>query len=305
MKTVFLFVLVLISLGCRGHADPAFVLILGVAQDGGYPHIGCFKACCLPALTNHDLKKFAVSFALVDPVAKKWWLFEATPDIKEQLQYFKAQTHSEYAYLPDGIFITHAHIGHYTGLMQLGFEAMNTKGVGVYVLPKMSKFLRINGPWSQLVTLKNIEIRTLTTNALLKISDNVEVSAFTVPHRNEFSETAGFHIKTSAKTYLFIPDIDKWEKWDKDIRKEVEQVDVALLDATFSSAMELPGREIKEVPHPFVRETVELFHNKDIKARERIFFIHFNHTNPLLWDVEEQKPIQKKAFNVASQGMRL
>ncbi len=305
MKTVFLLVVVLFSLECRGHADPPFVLILGVAQDGGFPHIGCLKACCAPALTNHDLKKFVVSFALVDPVAKKWWLFEATPDIKEQLQFFKEQTHSEYAYLPDGIFITHAHIGHYTGLMQLGLEAMNTKGVGVYALPKMSQFLRTNGPWSQLVAQKNIEIHTLTINAPLKISDSIEVSVFSVPHRDEFSETAGFHIKTPAKTYLFIPDIDKWEKWDKDIRQQVDQVDVALLDATFSSSTELPGREINEVPHPFVRETVELFQNIDIKTRKKIFFIHFNHTNPLLWDVEEQEAIRYKGFNVASQGMRL
>ncbi len=305
MKTVFLLVSVSCALVIQCHADPPFVLILGVAQDGGYPQIGCLKACCAPALANHGLKKFVVSFAVVDPAAKKWWLFEATPDIKEQLQYFKAQTHSEYAYLPEGIFITHAHLGHYTGLMQLGFEAMNTKGVGVYVLPKMSSFLSTNGPWSQLVALKNIEIHPLNTNTPLKISDNVEVRLFTVPHRDEFSETAGYHIKTSAKTYLFIPDIDKWEKWDKDIRHEVQQVDVALLDATFSSALELPGRDIKEVPHPFVRETVELFHDNDSNTRNKIFFIHFNHTNPLLWVEEEQKAIQNKGFNVASQGMKL
>ena len=294
----------LLLLATTSQAAP-FVLILGTAQDGGYPHIGCSNSCCAPALTNPALKKFVVSFAVVDPLARKWWLFETTPDIKEQLQFFKEQTHAQYSYLPDGIFITHAHIGHYTGLMQLGREAMNTKSVPVYALPKMAQFLGANGPWSQLVTLKNIEIHLLTSNVVVKMSDDVEVNAFTVPHRDEFSETAGFHIKTSTKTYLFIPDIDKWEKWDKDIRKEVDRVSVALLDATFTSANELPGRNLKEIPHPMVQETVELFHDETVGVKKKIFFIHFNHTNPLLWDVSEQLKIQDMGFNVAMQGMRL
>ncbi len=254
---------------------------------------------------QHDsLKRYVVSFALVDAASKKWWLFEATPDIKFQLQYFNELTNGLYNYLPDGIFITHAHIGHYTGLMQLGREVMNTKEVPVYVLPRMKAFLESNGPWSQLVKLKNIFIKTLQQDSIIMLSNSIRIKAFTVPHRDEFSETAGFRISTGTKEYLFIPDIDKWEKWNRNIMDEVKQVDVALLDATFFENNELPGRKISEVPHPLVTETIKLFSNESNETKSKIFFIHFNHTNPLLWNSELKTEIIKQGFGIAEQGQQ-
>ena len=96
----------------------AQVYVLGVAQDGGYPHAGCTKQCCAAAWKDPVKRRFVTSLAVVS--GDSWWLFEATPDIKEQLQYFHELTGGKYNYMPAGIFITHAHIGHYTGLMQLG-----------------------------------------------------------------------------------------------------------------------------------------------------------------------------------------
>ena len=278
-----------------------FIVILGVAQDAGYPQIGCSKECCTLAWKDVSLKRSVVSFALVDPTEKKWWLFEATPDIKDQLARFRELTDSKYSFLPQGIFLTHAHMGHYTGLMQLGREALNSSNVPVYTMPRMAKFISENGPWCQLVSLKNIQLQTLSS-VPVRLSAQIELDAFVVPHRDEFSETAGFRVRTNQKRYLFIPDIDKWEKWEQDIRKEVEASDVALIDATFSNASELPGRDVREVPHPFVSETTELFKNSNEKTRKKIFFIHFNHTNPLLWDPAFQKKIKDQGFNFAIQG---
>ena len=246
-----------------------------------------------------------VCIALVDPVNKKWWLFEATPDIKEQLHYFQTLTHGAYHYLPDGIFITHAHIGHYTGLMELGREVMNTKEVTVYSLPKMATFLATNGPWSQLVKLNNIVLLPMQADSAIQLTENISVTAFTVPHRDEYSETAGFRVNTGNKKYLFIPDINKWDKWDKHIIDEVKSVDVALLDGTFYEGTELPGRNISEVPHPFVSETIKLFEQEDAKTKAKIHFIHFNHTNPILWDAQKRSEVKKAGFNIAVQGGKI
>ena len=282
-----------------------YIQILGIAQDAGYPQMGCTQKCCIMALENDSLKKSVVSLALIDPTAKKWWLFEATPDIKQQLQYFKKLTKGEYPYLPEGIFLTHAHIGHYTGIMQLGREVMNTNVITVYVLPKMKTFLETNGPWAQLVSQKNIFLNKLSVDTILKLNESISVSTFTVPHRDEFSETAGFKIITSAKKYLFIPDIDKWEKWNKSIVKEVESAEYALLDATFYEVSELKNRKISEVPHPLVGETMQLFLKSSAETRSKIVFIHFNHTNPLMWDKEMQLKIKNIGFKIASQGDKL
>ena len=182
---------------------------------------------------------------------------------------------------------------------------MNTKEVPVYALPKMRSFLETNGPWSQLVDLKNISLLDLKNDSIVKLSQNISVETFTVPHRDEFSETGGFKIVTSIKKYLFIPDIDKWQKWNKNIVKEVERVDIAFLDATFNEISELKNRNASEVPHPLVSETMKLFEQSNITTRSKLFFIHFNHTNPLLWDKNAREKIEKEGFRIAKQTEKL
>ena len=307
MKTLIVFCLAFTAFFTAAAQSDSlpYVLVLGVAQDGGYPHIGCRKKCCETAWQADSLKRNVVSLALVDPLHKKWWLFEATPDITNQLHLFASLTKNRFDYLPAGIFITHAHIGHYTGLMELGCEALGAKEVPVHALPKLKTFLETNGPWEQLVKLKNIKITVLPADSFITLSPGVSVKAFTVPHRDEYSETAGFIIATSAKKYLFIPDIDKWEKWERSIVDEVKQVDIALLDATFYSQTELPGRNMKEVPHPFVVETAALFRQAPAAIKQRVTFIHFNHTNPLLWDKQVRQDVQRNGFSIATQGAKL
>ncbi len=279
------------------------VVVLGIAQDGGFPHIGCQNEC-LKAHKNPDLARHITSLAVIDPENKKWWLFEATPHLDKQLQYFRDLTDETYPYLPEGIFLSHAHIGHYAGLIFLGREAFGAKGIKVYALPKLTDFLKRNGPWSQLVELNNIELQTLPEDLAVVLNDNVSVEAFTVPHRDEFSETAGFKINTRRKNLLFIPDIDKWQKWDQDIVELVksDEIDYAFIDATFFKNGELPNRAMEEVPHPFVVETMELFKNEYRSIKRKIQFIHMNHTNPLLFDKRTQIDVMKEGYGIAIQG---
>jgi pyrroloquinoline quinone biosynthesis protein B len=283
-------------------SSPALI-ILGVAQDAGYPQMGCDKDCCKRAWNSPSLKRLATSLALVDPPTKKWWLFEATPDIKEQLQLFRNLTDSIYNFLPDGIFITHGHIGHYTGLMQLGREAMNSNHVSVYVMPRMKKYLSENGPWSQLVFLNNISLADLNNDSSVALNKEITVIPFTAPHRDEFSETAGFRIRVSNYQALFIPDIDKWNKFDRDISAMIRQSNLALLDGTFYKDGELPGRPMSEIPHPFIEESMTLFSSFKADDKKKIRFIHFNHTNPLLNQrSNESIKVLSKGFMIAEQG---
>ncbi|MFK7951814.1 MAG: MBL fold metallo-hydrolase [Ekhidna sp.] len=278
-----------------------YVMVLGVAQDGGFPHIGC-QAECQKAHKNPELARYITSLAIVDPEVGKWWLFEATPDMDRQLQYFQDLTDNKYPYLPEGIFLTHAHVGHYTGLMFLGREALGSKNVNVYALPEMIQFLETNGPWSQLIELGNINPKNHLKNTSINISKNIVVEAFQVPHRDEFSTTAGFRIVTNNKKYLFIPDINKWSKWEMNIVDEVRKVDYAFLDATFFEDGELPNRSISEVPHPFVSETIVLFKDEDEPTKKKVHFIHFNHTNPLLFDESKRMNVKEMGFSISEQG---
>lgn len=230
-------------------------------------------------------------------------MVEASPDFKEQLNLFRNLTNQQYKYLPNGIFITHAHIGHYTGLIQLGREVMNTYKIPVFVLPKLKKYLSQNGPWSQLVTLNNIELHELTINTETNIAKGFTATAFQVPHRDEFSETAGFSFFLNNKKVVFIPDIDKWQKFSDNIPNTFSNISLAFIDGTFFKDGELVGRAMSEVPHPFVTESMNLFKDWNNALKSSIQFIHFNHTNPLIKNKSKEKNIvTMNKFNVAVQG---
>ncbi len=164
----------------------------------------------------------------------------------------------------------------------------------------MKKFLETNGPWEQLVSLNNITLKQLRPDQKVRLSPNLEVTPFLVPHRDEYSETAGYLIEGPNKKALFIPDIDKWEKWSKSIIDMIKEVDYAFLDATFYDGEEVNNRDISEIPHPFIIESMDLFEDLSPAKKNKIYFIHFNHTNPAIHPESEQSAlIRKKGFNLA------
>ena len=279
-----------------------YVMVLGVAQDAGYPQMNCKKECCKQAWENSKLKRTTSCLAIVDPISKEQWIIDATPNIKEQLQLLKQKTGSEKL---DGILLTHAHMGHYTGLLHFGREVMGTDNLPVFAMPKMKTFLQENGPWSQLVKLENINIKAIKSDSTFSLNERIKISPFLVPHRDEFSETVGYEITINNKSLIFIPDIDKWEKWETNITELIKKVDYAFLDATFYKNGELK-RDMSEIPHPFVEESMSLFSTLSDADKQKVHFIHFNHTNPLLIENNTaQQEVLKKGFNLAKEGQMI
>lgn len=283
-------------------ASKVSIVVLGTIQDAGSPHIGCKKECCKALFKNPNTSRKVVSLGIIDKENKKTFLFEATPDFTSQTRLLKQFSKFENE-LPDGIFLTHAHIGHYTGLMYLGKEAINAVQTPVYAMPKMKSFLEENGPWSQLVNNKNILLTPLQNQQPISLTPNIEVTPFTVPHRDEYSETVGFKIKGPNKSILFIPDIDKWEKWEISIIEAISDIDYAFLDATFYDGVEINTRAISEIPHPFIKESMQLFSSLSEEEKNKIYFIHFNHTNPVLNpDSEAYKKVIEEGFYISKMG---
>lgn len=279
------------------------LVILGNVQDAGSPQIACKKECCKDLFEHADPDRMVSSLGLIDVDSGKTYLFDASPDIAKQMKLLtKMETRNDKDVV-DAIFLTHAHIGHYTGLMYLGKEAMDAQGVATYVMPRMKTFLSDNGPWSQLISRQNIVLHEMENDKPVMLSNNIKVVPILVPHRDEFSETVGYRIYGPRNSALFIPDIDKWSKWGLDIVQEVKSVDYAFLDATFYSGKEMDNRDISQIPHPFVIESFETFHALSKKEKNKIVFIHFNHTNPLLdIDGEEVQAVIDKGFRIGRVG---
>lgn len=284
------------------------LVVLGVGQDGGAPQLGNSAD---PAWTDPSLRRLATSVAVVDREHGERVLFEATPDIREQLWRLDQVMPTEARPGLDGVFLTHGHIGHYTGLMFFGHESMGARDVPVYAMPSMSAFLFANGPWDQLVRYDNIELEDLRAGMPVEFG-GLRVTAFEVPHRQEYTEVVGYHIAGPTRSALFLPDIDSWEEWESweegpavRIEDLIATVDVAYLDATFFANGEIPGRDMSGFPHPMISHSMARFAGLSESERAKIRFIHVNHTNPVRYpDAPEREQVIEAGFGLADEGER-
>jgi len=317
MKTsLWLLALLSLAFGCSGGdgrdgglelgpGDP-FIVVLGVAQDGGYPQAGTKESI---AWEDPTQRRHAASLGIVDPQAGERWMVEATPDFRQQLHRFDSVFPVAGKPGLAGILLTHAHIGHYTGLIHLGHEAMGAREVPVYAMPRMSEYLSANGPWSQLVDYRNIELRGLEEGVARSLNRRISVTPLPVPHRQEYAEVIGLRIQGPRSSVLFLPDIDSWEEWDEQgtrIEEVIAGVDFAYLDATFYADGEIPGRDMSDFPHPFIVRSIERFRDLPAAERRKIRFIHLNHTNPALDpESEARRAVEAAGFRVAEEGERV
>ncbi|MFM7134880.1 MAG: MBL fold metallo-hydrolase [Planctomycetota bacterium] len=283
---------------CAAPGGP-FAVVLGIAQDGGVPQAGNFGD---PRWDDPSAARQVVSLGIVDPRSGRRWMIDATPDFRRQLLDLHRASGGSARPVLDGVFLTHAHIGHYTGLMFLGKESVGAKGVPTYAMPRMDAFLRANGPWSQLVALGNIDLRPLRAGESVALADDLRVTPVVVPHRGEFSETVAFRIDGPSRSLFWLPDIDSWREWDElgtRLEDALAGVDVAYLDATFFANGELPGRDMTGIPHPFIADTIARLAPLPCSERAKVRFIHLNHTNPAL------DPMSAASATIRAAGMRV
>jgi pyrroloquinoline quinone biosynthesis protein B len=245
-----------------------FARVLGVAQDAGVPHIGC---ACPRCERFRDAPLLPASVGLAGEQGT--YLIDATPAIAEQVRALPS--------FPGSILLTHAHMGHIAGLLQLGKEAWNRRTT-VHASPSLCTFLRKNAPWNTL------PLDLVQTTGTLELEPGLTVGWIRVPHRSEWSDTHAFRIEGPERSLLYLPDIDAWEI---DLPALIDSVDGALLDGTFFSADELLRQD--DVPHPPIVETMRLL---DDERLAKVRFIHLNHSNLVL---DEEGP---NAL-VAIQGM--
>ena len=274
--------------------------VLGTSQDAGYPQVGCKNICCQTAWDNPELKKFPSSIAIINKEDRKYWLIDITPEIKTQIQMI-----DKFDCSLEGIFITHAHIGHYMGLINLGLEVMNLKNIPVYVMPKMKEFIINNTLLNQLVENNNIKLSLISDGIDININDNFTIQAFDVPHRNELSETVGYKIIGQKKSAIYMPDIDSWDRFEKNLFKLINNNDILFLDGTFYQKSEIKTRDIKKIPHPSIVDTMDMLMDLSDEDKQKIHFIHFNHTNDAIREGSEAyNTIIDSGFSISRENQK-
>ncbi len=290
-------------------AAKPFTVVLGTAQDGGLPQIGGTAPEDEAARRDSTRRRLVASLLIVDPATGERFLIDATPDLPAQTEIAdRIAPRPKAAARPplfDAIALTHAHVGHYAGLLHLGREIYGATGQRVLASDRMAGFLEKNGPWQLLVRLNNIRVERIKPDSAMPLNSRLSITAIPVPHRDEYSDTFGFIVRGPSRSILWLPDIDKWEKWDRRIEDVIASVDVAYVDGTFHDADELPGRAMSEVPHPFISESIARFASLDAKQRSKVVFIHLNHTNPAATPGSKARAsVEKAGMRVSREGER-
>jgi pyrroloquinoline quinone biosynthesis protein B len=291
----------------KGGKTDVVVKVLGTAQDGGIPQMGCYCRNCLRARKDKRFARLVSSLAILDMSEKKLFIIDASPGLPAQFDSAlkrMALARQGLKNSPDAVLLTHAHVGHYTGLIYFGYEVMSSHRLPVYCTSRMASFLRENGPWSQLVNLENISLNILSYDQEFSLSPHITVTPFSVPHRDEYSDTLGFAISGRIKKLLYIPDIQSWQSWERSIEEETKKFNYALLDGTFYSPEELPGRDISKIGHPLIKTSLEILKDVAREGRTEVYFTHLNHTNSALDpEGEAKKEVEENGFKIASEGM--
>ena len=309
IKYFFIILLSIYSLGCNdfsqekeNKSSEILLKVLGTIQDGGIPHMGCSKECCSNYFLSKKSRIGVSSLGVSNLKHNTNYIIDATPNINFQL--IDLIGNADPSKKLNGIFLTHAHMGHYAGLLNFGRESLNSKNIPLYLMPKFYNFILNNGPWNQLVELNNIKLNKIYNGEKVILHNNLSFTPIQVPHRDEYSETVGYVIEGTHKKALYIPDIDKWAKWEVSIVEMIKSVDYAFLDGTFFDEKEINNRDISEIPHPFIIESLKLFEELDESEKSKVYFIHLNHTNPVLNSKSsEYKKVISAGFNIAKTGM--
>ena len=309
IKYFFIILLSVYSLGCNdfsqekeNKSSEILLKVLGTIQDGGIPHMGCSKECCSNYFLSKKSRIGVSSLGVSNLKHNTNYIIDATPNINFQL--IDLIGNADPSKKLNGIFLTHAHMGHYAGLLNFGRESLNSKNIPLYLMPKFYNFILNNGPWNQLVELNNIKLNKIYNREKVILHNNLSFTPIQVPHRDEYSETVGYVIEGVNKKVLYIPDIDKWAKWEVSIVEMIKSVDYAFLDGTFFDEKEINNRDISEIPHPFIIESLKLFEELDESEKSKVYFIHLNHTNPVLnSESSEYKKVISAGFNIAKTGM--
>ena len=180
-------------------------------------------------------------------------------------------------------------------------DSRTVTDIDVLAPPGVCGFMENNMPFKELILRKNILLNSITPGQEISIFEDCSIAPFQVPHRPDAITTYAYLIKRNKgqETILYMPDTDEINEEIVDL---AGKCDIAIIDGTFFSREEISTRDINEIPHPFIQDSIKLF----TKMGTRVIFTHINHTNPVNDPVSEASgKVLESRYEIARENMVL
>jgi pyrroloquinoline quinone biosynthesis protein B len=291
--------------------------VLGSAAGGGFPQWNCSCPTCSAVRDgSRPGQPRTQSSVAVSADGKRWFLLNASPDVRAQIEAFPAlHPHDDRVSPLQAVLLTDAELDHTLGLLLLregqAVELHCTPAVqetlceGTSLLPTLERYCRV-------------EWRPVVLGADVPLEDGLSYRAFDVPttKRARFGpgngpgRVVGYRLtdERTGRVAVCLPGV---QDLTAAVREQLDDCACLLVDGTCWADDELvrlgsAGRTAREMGHVPIDGPGGSLELLSPLPAERKIYIHINNTNPiLLEDAPERRAVEERGMEVAVDGLEL
>jgi pyrroloquinoline quinone biosynthesis protein B len=295
------------------------VVLLGTAAGGGFPQWNCWCPTCRAArLAPLRAARRSQSSAAVSVDGERWFLLNASPDVREQLDSLPGPIPMGVRHVAvEGIVVTDAELDHTLGIVLLRearhLQLYATAAVRA-ILEQDSRILPVTQAFAQVAVTE----MALDQQVPLRYRDGQASGISVVPFRvaadvprfarhNGAGHTVGLMVRgESGGLCAFVPGCGDL---DQILMDRLAEADLVLFDGTFWSDDELISlgigdRRAREMDHQPVAGLDGTLSRLVRLARPRKVYTHINNTNPMLLEGSaERAAVERAGVSVGADGM--
>ncbi|WP_290050204.1 pyrroloquinoline quinone biosynthesis protein PqqB [Amycolatopsis solani] len=285
--------------------------VLGSAAGGGSPQWNCGCLVCTAVRAGAAPARTQSSVA-VSADRRRWFLLNASPDVRAQIEAFPALHPREGRASPvEAVLLTDAELDHTLGLLLL----REARALVLYATPAVHKTLSDgSGVLRTLERYCPVDWRAVVPGTAIALADGLSCRAFDVPttKRDRFGSgtdhgrVVGYRLTGDGRTLVYLPGLPALTAA---VCAEIEGCDCLLIDGTCWRDDELArlglaaktSREMGHLPLDGPDGTLARLPALDVR---RVVFVHLNNTNPILLPGSpERRAVAASGMEVAMDGL--
>lgn len=306
--------------------------VVGSAAGGGFPQWNCNAPLSRAVRANQPgFKQRTQSSIAVNARDDVWALFNASPDIRQQIEHFPHLSPSEDAPLRSTpiacVVLTNADVDHIAGLLSL----REREPFVLYATRRVMDVLDAN-PIFRVLNPDIVERRLLTLGEIIELQGpagptGIMIETFAVPGKvalfmedvtakdanfgTEDGDTIGLRIsdaKNDTSHFYYIPGC---AAVDEPLRRRLNEAPCLLFDGTVFTDNEMQETGVGEktggrMGHMYMSGpdgSIQTLAPLNIKRR---IFVHINNTNPVLQEGSDaEREVVTSGWEISYDGMEI